>query len=83
MCMFEQVTSLRSPFLSFETADENQKTIGKDAALEHHFQPVQMDEPSAKATVSFFRGLEPRYEVIAVRITNSALVTSMSPCALR
>jgi ATP-dependent Clp protease ATP-binding subunit ClpB len=45
------------------TADEYRKTIGKDAALEHRFQPVQIEELTVESTILILRGLEPRYEV--------------------
>ena len=58
------------------TRDEYRKTIGKDAALERRFQPVQIDEPSVEATVSILRGLKSRYEVHhGVEISDAALVT--------
>ena len=60
------------------TPDEYRKTIGKDAALERRFQPVQIDEPTVEATISILRGLKPRYEVHhGVGISDSALVTGM------
>ncbi|KAI5987742.1 P-loop containing nucleoside triphosphate hydrolase protein [Pisolithus orientalis] len=59
------------------TTDEYRKTIGKDAALERRFQPVQIDEPTVESTVSILRGLKPRYEVHhGVEIADSALVTA-------
>ncbi|RPD57285.1 P-loop containing nucleoside triphosphate hydrolase protein [Lentinus tigrinus ALCF2SS1-7] len=59
------------------TPDEYRKTIGKDAALERRFQPVQIDEPTVEATISILRGLKPRYEVHhGVGISDSALVTA-------
>ncbi|KAJ7323523.1 P-loop containing nucleoside triphosphate hydrolase protein [Mycena albidolilacea] len=45
------------------TADEYRKTIGKAAALEHQFQPVQIAERTVESTISILHGLEPRYEV--------------------
>ena len=58
-------------------ADEYRKTIGKDAALERRFQPVQIDEPTVEATISILRGLKPRYEVHhGVGISDGALVTA-------
>ncbi|EEB90167.1 hypothetical protein MPER_11665, partial [Moniliophthora perniciosa FA553] len=59
------------------TPDEYRKTIGKDAALERRFQPVQISEPSVESTISILRGLKPRYEVHhGVEIFDSALVTA-------
>ncbi|KAG8221187.1 P-loop containing nucleoside triphosphate hydrolase protein [Butyriboletus roseoflavus] len=59
------------------TPDEYRKTIGKDAALERRFQPVQIQEPTVEATISILRGLKPKYEVHhGVEIADSALVTA-------
>ncbi|KIJ65353.1 hypothetical protein HYDPIDRAFT_130437 [Hydnomerulius pinastri MD-312] len=59
------------------TPDEYRKTIGKDAALERRFQPVQIDEPTVESTISILRGLKPRYEVHhGVEIADGALVTA-------
>ncbi|RDB27770.1 Heat shock protein 78, mitochondrial [Hypsizygus marmoreus] len=59
------------------TPDEYRKTIGKDAALERRFQPVQIDEPTVESTISILRGLKPRYEVHhGVEISDGALVTA-------
>jgi ATP-dependent Clp protease ATP-binding subunit ClpB len=61
------------------TADEYRKTIGKDAALERRFQPIQIDEPTVESTISILRGLKSRYEVHhGVEIADSALVTGKS-----
>ena len=58
------------------SADEYRKTIGKDAALERRFQPVQIEEPTVEATISILRGLKPKYEVHhGVGISDGALVT--------
>ncbi|KAG6844829.1 hypothetical protein H0H87_003396 [Tephrocybe sp. NHM501043] len=59
------------------TPDEYRKTIGKDAALERRFQPVQIDEPTVESTISILRGLKSRYEVHhGVEISDGALVTA-------
>ncbi|KAJ7736570.1 P-loop containing nucleoside triphosphate hydrolase protein [Mycena maculata] len=59
------------------TPDEYRKTIGKDAALERRFQPVQIDEPTVESTISILRGLKLRYEVHhGVEISDGALVTA-------
>lgn len=44
-------------------ADEYRKSIGKDAALEQHFQPVQIEEPIVESMISILRGLKSRYHV--------------------
>ncbi|KAJ7103827.1 P-loop containing nucleoside triphosphate hydrolase protein [Mycena epipterygia] len=59
------------------TPDEYRKTIGKDAALERRFQPVQIEEPTVESTISILRGLKPRYEVHhGVEVSDGALVTA-------
>ncbi|KXN84144.1 Heat shock protein 78, mitochondrial [Leucoagaricus sp. SymC.cos] len=59
------------------TPDEYRKTIGKDAALERRFQPIQITEPTVSSTISILRGLKPRYEVHhGVEISDAALVTA-------
>ena len=59
------------------TLDEYRKYIEKDPALERRFQPVMVDEPSVKDTISILRGLKERYEVFhGVKITDSALVAA-------
>ncbi|KAJ3554536.1 hypothetical protein NP233_g12402 [Leucocoprinus birnbaumii] len=59
------------------TPDEYRKTIGKDAALERRFQPIQITEPTIASTISILRGLKPRYEVHhGVEISDAALVTA-------
>ena len=62
--------------IDHSTVDEYRKTIGKDAALERRFQPVQIEEPTVESTISILRGLKPRYEVHhGVEISDGALVT--------
>ena len=59
------------------TLDEYRQYIEKDAALERHFQPVQVDEPTVEDTISILRGLKERYEVYhGVKITDGALVAA-------
>lgn len=71
--------SITTPNLCSSLADEYRKTIGKDAALERRFQPVQIDEPTVESTISILRGLKPRYEVHhGVEISDAALVTGSS-----
>ncbi|MBF2392161.1 ATP-dependent Clp protease ATP-binding subunit [Listeria marthii] len=38
------------------------RTIEKDAALERRFQPVTVNEPSTKETLTILNGLKPKYE---------------------
>jgi ATP-dependent Clp protease ATP-binding subunit ClpB len=72
---------LRLPYIPADSkiaADEYRKTIGKDAALERRFQPVQIEEPTVESTISILRGLKPRYEVHhGVEISDGALVTGL------
>ena len=59
------------------TLDEYRQYIEKDAALEHRFQPVQVDEPTVEDTISILRGLKERYEIYhGVRIHDNALVAA-------
>jgi len=56
------------------TLDEYRKHVEKDAALERRFQPVYVNEPSVRITISILRGLKPRYEAHhGVKIKDSAL----------
>ena len=59
------------------TIDEYRKNIEKDAALERRFQPVLVDEPSVKDTISILRGLKERYEIHhGVRIQDAAVIAA-------
>src|SRR5215813_11604186 len=59
------------------TLDEYKKDVEKDAALARRFQPVYVDEPTVKDTISILRGLKDRYENHHhVRITDDALVAA-------
>ena len=59
------------------TLNEYRQYIEKDAALERHFQPVMVDEPTVEDTISILRGLKDRYEVYhGVKIADSALVSA-------
>ncbi|KAJ7911197.1 P-loop containing nucleoside triphosphate hydrolase protein [Mycena leptocephala] len=49
--------------VSATAPDEYRKSIGKDAALEQHFQPVQIEEPIVESMISILRGLKSRYHV--------------------
>lgn len=44
------------------TFDEYRKHIERDAALERHFQPVQVPQPSVEEAIEMLRGLRHRYE---------------------
>ncbi|KAJ7893150.1 P-loop containing nucleoside triphosphate hydrolase protein [Mycena olivaceomarginata] len=61
--MIKQALARGLQLVGATTPDEYRKTIGKDAALEHRFQPVQIEEPTVESTISILRGLKPRYEV--------------------
>src|SRR5258705_5765848 len=59
------------------TLDEYRKYIGKDAALERRFQPVQVGEPTVENTISILRGLRERYEIHhGIKFKDSALVAA-------
>jgi ATP-dependent Clp protease ATP-binding subunit ClpB len=59
------------------TLDEYRKHIEKDAALERHFPPITVGEPSVSDTIAILRGLKERYEAHhGVRIRDAALVAA-------
>lgn len=45
------------------TFNEYTKHIEKDSALERRFQPITIDEPNEKETVSIFLGIKEHYEI--------------------
>ncbi|BAL01755.1 ATP-dependent Clp protease ATP-binding subunit ClpC [Oscillibacter valericigenes Sjm18-20] len=60
--------------LGATTLNEYRQYIEKDAALERRFQPVQVGEPSQKATLEILKGLRRRYEQHhRLQITDGAL----------
>ena len=59
------------------TLNEYRKYIEKDAALERRFQPVLVEEPTVKDTITILRGLRDKYEIHhGVRIQDSAIVAA-------
>ena len=59
------------------TLDEYRKHVEKDPALERRFQPVLVQEPDVKDTISILRGLKERYETHhGVRITDDSLIAA-------
>jgi ATP-dependent Clp protease ATP-binding subunit ClpB len=59
------------------TLNEYRKHVEKDPALERHFQPVLIGEPSVEETIAILRGLKDRYEVHhGVRIKHAAIVAA-------
>ncbi len=61
------------------TLKEYRKHLEKDAALERRFQPVMVEEPSIKDTISILRGIKEKYEVHhGVRIRDNALVAAVN-----
>jgi len=56
------------------TVEEYGKIIEKDAALERRFQPIMVEPPSVKDTITILEGLRDKYEEHhKVRITDEAL----------
>lgn len=56
------------------TAEEYNKTIEKDAALERRFQKIKIEEPSPEVAERILLGLKPRYEAFhKIKIDDSAL----------
>ena len=61
------------------TLNEYRKYIEKDAALERRFQPVQVGEPSAEASLEILKGLREKYELHhKLQITDEALEAAVS-----
>lgn len=61
------------------TLKEYRQHIEKDAALERRFQPVLVEEPSVKDSLSILRGIKEKYEVHhGVRIRDNALVAAVN-----
>ena len=61
------------------TLKEYRKYVEKDAALERRFQPVMVEEPSAKDTISILRGIKEKYEVHhGIRIRDNAIVAAVN-----
>lgn len=64
--------------LGATTLNEYRQYIEKDAALERRFQPVQVGEPSQKATLEILKGLRRRYEQHhRLQITDEALTAAV------
>ncbi len=60
------------------TLKEYRKYIEKDAALERRFQPVMVEEPSIKDSISILRGIKEKYELHhGVRIRDNAIVAAV------
>ena len=60
------------------TLKEYRKYVEKDAALERRFQPVMVEEPSVKDTISILRGIKEKYELHhGVRIRDNAIVAAV------
>src|SRR5699024_9328443 len=61
------------------TLDEYRKNIGKDAALERRFQPIQVPEPALADAVLIMKGLRDKYEAHhKVTITDGALAAAVN-----
>ena len=61
------------------TLKEYRLHIEKDAAFERRFQPVMVEEPSVKDSISILRGLKEKYEVHhGVRIQDNAIVAAVT-----
>ncbi len=61
------------------TVKEYRKHIEKDAALERRFQPVNVEEPSVKDSISILRGVKDKYEAHhGVRIRDNAIVAAVT-----
>lgn len=61
------------------TIKEYRKYLEKDAALERRFQPVMVDEPTVKDSISILRGIKEKYEVHhGIRIRDNSIVAAVN-----
>lgn len=61
------------------TIKEYRKYVEKDAAFERRFQPVMVEEPSVKDSLSILRGIKEKYEIHhGVKIRDNALVAAVN-----
>ncbi|MBI2013390.1 MAG: AAA family ATPase [Candidatus Colwellbacteria bacterium] len=61
------------------TIKEYNRHIERDAALERRFQPVMVEEPSIRDTVTILRGLKEKYELHhGLRISDEALTAAVN-----
>ena len=61
------------------TLKEYQRHIEKDAALERRFQPIVVEEPSIKDSISILRGLKEKYEMHhGLKISDEAIVEAVN-----
>ena len=61
------------------TLKEYRKYVEKDAALERRFQPVMVDEPTVKDSISILRGIKEKYEVHhGIRIRDNSIVAAVN-----
>ncbi len=61
------------------TLKEYRKYVEKDAALERRFQPVMVEEPSIKDSISILRGIKEKYEVHhGIKIRDNSIVAAVN-----
>lgn len=61
------------------TLKEFQRHIEKDPALERRFQPVLVEEPNIKDSITILRGLKEKYELHhGLRISDEALISAVN-----
>ncbi len=61
------------------TLDEYRKHVERDPALERRFQPITVDEPTRKESLSILKGLRDRYEAHhRVKIPDEALEAAVN-----
>ena len=59
------------------TLDEYRKYVEKDAALARRFQPIMIEPPTVKDSISILRGIKEKYELHhGVKISDSSLVSA-------
>ncbi|MEU3643953.1 ATP-dependent Clp protease ATP-binding subunit [Lentzea sp. NPDC034063] len=72
------LTTGRVQVIGATTAEDYQRYIARDAALERRFQPIQVAEPSVDEAIAILRGLRNRYEMHhGVRISDEAIVSAV------
>ena len=61
------------------TFDEYKKYFEKDAALTRRFQPIAIDEPNIKDTISIINGIKSKYEDFhGIKYTNKSIETAVN-----
>lgn len=65
------------------TIEEYRKNIEKDAALERRFQPVIIEEPDEKQTISILKGIKGKYESYHHTLISDEVIKSAVSLSIR